>query len=148
MATARPARPARKAAAPAKAAGAANKSPAKTAPQRAARPAAAPAKHAPVKAVKAPTAKATSKVTAPAKNEKKKDKPEKVKVVRDSFTIPKSEYAAIAELKKRALAQGSEVKKSELLRAGLMLLAAASDAAFGKALAQVPTLKTGRPGKA
>ncbi len=78
----------------------------------------------------------------------KKGKPEKVKVVRDSFTIPKSEYAAIAELKKRALAQGIEVKKSELLRAGLMLLTAASDAAFGKALAQVPTLKTGRPGKA
>ncbi len=141
-------RPARKAAAPVKAAGAAKKSPAKTAPQRAARPAAAPAKPAPVKAVKAPTAKATSKVTAPAKAEKKKDKPEKVKVVRDSFTIPKTEYAQIADLKKRAMGLGQEVKKSELIRAGLLLLSSHNDTGLLKALAAVPTLKTGRPGKA
>ena len=145
MATARSARPARKAAAAVKAAGAAKKSPAKTAPQRAARPAAAPAKPAPVKAA---TAKATSKVTAPAKTEKKKDKPEKVKVVRDSFTIPKTEYAQIADLKKRAMGLGQEVKKSELIRAGLLLLASHNDAGLLKALAAVPTLKTGRPGKA
>jgi len=145
MATARPARPARKAAAPAKAATAAKKSPAKTAPRRAARPAAAPAKPAPVKAA---TAKATSKVTAPAKTEKKKDKPEKVKVVRDSFTIPKTEYAQIADLKKRAMGLGQEVKKSELIRAGLLLLSSHNDAGLLKALAAVPTLKTGRPGKA
>ncbi len=145
MATARPARPARKAAAPAKAATAAKKSPAKTAPQRAARPAAAPAKPGPVKAA---TAKATSKVTAPAKTEKKKDKPEKVKVVRDSFTIPKTEYAQIADLKKRAMGLGQEVKKSELIRAGLLLLTGQNDAGLLKALAAVPTLKTGRPGKA
>lgn len=145
MATARPARSARKAAAPAKAAVAAKKSPAKTAPQRAARPTAAPAKPAPVKAA---TAKATRKVTAPAKTEKKKDKPEKVKVVRDSFTIPKTEYAQIADLKKRAMGLGQEVKKSELLRAGLLLLTGQNDAGLLKALAAVPTLKTGRPGKA
>ncbi len=145
MATARPARPARKAAAPAKAATAAKKSPAKTAPQRAARPAAAPAKPTPVKAA---TAKATSKVTAPAKTEKKKDKPEKVKVVRDSFTIPKTEYAQIADLKKRAMGLGQEVKKSELIRAGLLLLSSHNDTGLLKALAAVPTLKTGRPGKA
>jgi hypothetical protein len=42
---------------------------------------------------------------------------------------------------------GLEVKKSELIRAGLLLLNSASDAAFKKALANVPTLKTGRPGK-
>ncbi len=123
----------------------------KPATKPATKPIAKQAAPAPVKAAAAPkTLKApapqTAKPTAP--KAEKKGKPEKVKVVRDSFTIPKSEYAAIAELKKRALAQGSEVKKSELLRAGLMLLAAASDAAFGKALAQVPTLKTGRPGKA
>ena len=144
MATARPARPARKAAAPAKAATAAKKSPAKTAPRRAARPAAAPAKPAPVKAA---TAKATSKVTAPAKTEKKKDKPEKVKVVRDSFTIPKVEYAQLAAMKKRAMDMGLEIKKSELLRAGLALLTGTNDAAFRKAVGNVPTLKTGRPGK-
>ena len=86
--------------------------------------------------------------SAPAKSTKKKDKPEKVKVVRDSFTIPKAEYTQIAELKKRALGMGLEAKKSELIRAGLLLLSNATDASLGKALKNVPTLKTGRPGKA
>jgi hypothetical protein len=91
---------------------------------------------------------ATKPVTvSPAKTDKKKDKPEKVKVVRDSFTIPKAEYAQIATMKKRAMDLGLEVKKSELLRAGLALLSTTTDAAFRKALGNVPTLKTGRPGK-
>ena len=81
------------------------------------------------------------------KADKKKEKPEKVKVVRDSFTIPKTEYTQIAALKKRAMALGLEVKKSELIRAGLLLLVGSSDAAFRKAMGEVPTLKTGRPGK-
>ena len=46
----------------------------------------------------------------------------KPKLVRDSFTIPKNEYAAIDALKARAIALGTSVKKSELLRAGLMAL--------------------------
>lgn len=82
------------------------------------------------------------------KADKKKDKPEKVKVLRDSFTIPKTEFAHIAELKKRAMALGHEVKKSELIRAGLLLLAVQKDVALLKALTAVPALKTGRPGKA
>jgi outer membrane biosynthesis protein TonB len=69
----------------------------------------------------------------------------KPKLVRDSFTIPKAEFAAIDTLKTRAIAMGSSVKKSELLRAGLMLLTGLSDSAFKAALAAVPTLKTGRP---
>ena len=73
------------------------------------------------------------------------DKDKKSKLVRDSFTIPKQEYAAIDALKARALAQGLAIKKSELLRAGLMALNAMSDAKLKTALAQVPTLKTGRP---
>ena len=101
--------------------------------------------------------KATTKAALPqvpaseadaSKANKKKTKPEKVKVVRDSFTIPKTEYAQIAALKKRALTMGLDIKKSELIRAGLALLSAASDAALRKALGNVPTLKTGRPGKA
>ncbi len=92
--------------------------------------------------------KAAPAKTAPLKGDKKKSKPEKVKVVRDSFTIPKAEYAQIGELKKRALALGQEVKKSELIRAGLLLLSQHNDAGLRKALAAVPTLKTGRPGKA
>lgn len=71
--------------------------------------------------------------------------PKKPKLVRDSFTIPKTEYAAIDALKNRAIGLGTSVKKSELLRAGLMLLQALNDAGFKSALSAVPTLKTGRP---
>lgn len=67
------------------------------------------------------------------------------KLVRDSFTIPKAEYATIDVLKIRAIGMGTSVKKSELLRAGLMVLKGMSDAAFKTAVAAVPTLKTGRP---
>lgn len=69
----------------------------------------------------------------------------KPKLVRDSFTIPKAEYAAIDALKGRALKLGVGVKKSELLRAGLMLLQQLNDARFKAAMASVPTIKTGRP---
>jgi hypothetical protein len=69
----------------------------------------------------------------------------KPKLVRDSFTIPKLEYAAIDALKTRAIAQGNSVKKSELLRAGLLALQAMTDAQFKAAVAAVPQLKTGRP---
>jgi hypothetical protein len=94
---------------------------------------------APAKAVK----KASAAPVVPVVAAPKKDK--KPKLVRDSFTIPKNEYEAIASLKARALSLGLGIKKSELLRAGLMQLAFMPDAAFAKALNAVPTLKTGRP---
>ena len=75
----------------------------------------------------------------------KAEKPKKIKVVRDSFTIPKPEFEQIDALKKRALGMGVSVKKSELLRAGLLVLRAMTDAAFKSAVANVPVLKTGRP---
>ena len=73
------------------------------------------------------------------------DKDKKAKLVRDSFTIPKEEYAAIEALKIRAMTLGLAIKKSELLRAGLMALTGLSDAKLKTALVAVPTLKTGRP---
>ena len=69
----------------------------------------------------------------------------KPKLVRDSFTIPKDEYAVIEVLKQRANALTQPAKKSELLRAGLKLLAGLSDAALRSALQAVPSIKTGRP---
>ena len=42
--------------------------------------------------------------------------------VRDTFTMPARDYGLIAELKKRCRALGVDVKKSELLRAGLAAL--------------------------
>lgn len=73
------------------------------------------------------------------------EKDKKPKLVRDSFTIPKNEYLALDSLKDRALQLGVAVKKSELLRAGLMVLCTLNDGAYKAALAGVPTLKTGRP---
>ena len=86
--------------------------------------------------------------TTAAKADAKPPKPEKVKkpkLVRDSFTIPKLEYAVIEELKQRAAKLGAPVKKSELLRAGIKLLATLATADYLAALAAVPTIKTGRP---
>jgi len=69
----------------------------------------------------------------------------KHKLVRDSFTIPKSEYAVLDELKQRAMRLTRPTKKGELLRAGIVALSAMTDAAFLAALGKVPSLKTGRP---
>ncbi|BFO55894.1 MULTISPECIES: hypothetical protein [Comamonadaceae] len=78
----------------------------------------------------------------PAVREAKAKKP---KLVRDSFTIPKEEYAAIEGLKQRLALLGTPAKKSELLRAGLVLLAGLSDAALARAMQAIPSIKTGRP---
>lgn len=114
---------------------------------------AAPRKATPRKAVTPKTkAKATGKRAAPQKAASRKvaapAKPAKVKkpkLVRDSFTIPKDEYAVIETLKQRAATLAQPVKKSELLRAGLKVLAGLSDAALRSALQAVPSIKTGRP---
>ena len=65
--------------------------------------------------------------------------------MRDSFTIPKSEFAVLDQLKRRAGLMARTVRKSELLRAGIKLLASLSNDALLSALSQVPTIKTGRP---
>lgn len=75
-------------------------------------------------------------------------KPKKPKLVRDSFTCPKDEYAAIDALKLRSAQQGHIAKKSELLRAGLKLLAGLEDPQLLAALQAVPSIKTGRPAQA
>lgn len=78
----------------------------------------------------------------------KEVKPKKPKLVRDSFTMPKDEYAALDALKLRAAKLARPAKKSEVLRAGVKALTALSDAAFLAALEVVPAIKTGRPKKA
>jgi len=98
-----------------------------------------------VKAVK-PVAPTQAKIV----NKPKADKPAKAKkpkLVRDSFTIPKEEYAVLETLKQRAGQLSQPTKKSEMLRAGIKALAAMPDAAFLAALKVVPSIKTGRPAK-
>jgi Flp pilus assembly protein TadB len=67
------------------------------------------------------------------------------KLVRDSFTIPKGEYAMLDVLKQRASGLTRPAKKSELVRAGVKALAAMDDATFLAVLRGVPSIKTGRP---
>ena len=96
-------------------------------------------------ASKAIVAKPAAAKPVAAKPTKAEAKPKKPKLVRDSFTIPKDEYAGIDTLKERSVALGRPAKKSELLRAGLMALLALSPNALHAALEAVPTIKTGRP---
>ena len=143
--TSAPATPAKPAATP--------KAPVKTAAKPAAKkasPAKAPAGKGSVKKAivkKAGVKKPATKPQASAKPVKaaKPEKTKKPKLVRDSFTIPKAEYVVLDDLKQRAAKLTRPAKKSELLRAGIKLLASISDAAFLTALEQVPAIKTGRP---
>jgi len=134
---------------------------AKAAPKASPKPAEKPAAKVADKATKAAapkSAKPVAKVAAPAKEDTpaavktkksaaKKPVAKKPKLVRDSFTFPEGDYDLIAALKQRALAAGREVKKSEVLRAGLVALAAMKDASLLKALDSVERIKTGRPAK-
>jgi len=90
---------------------------------------------------------AVKKVAAAKTPVVKAPKAPKLKMERDSFTMPKTEYAQFAVLKDRLVKLGQPAKKSELLRAGIMQLAAMTDAALKAAMAKVPTIKTGRPNK-
>lgn len=90
---------------------------------------------------------AVKKVAATKTPVVKAPKAPKLKMERDSFTMPKTEYAQFAVLKDRLVKLGQPAKKSELLRAGIMQLTAMTDAALKAAMAKVPTIKTGRPNK-
>jgi hypothetical protein len=86
----------------------------------------------------------STKTIAAAKSDKI-FKPKKDKLVRDSFTMPESEYSLIAAVKRRCLAKGVAVKKSEVLRAAVIGFAALSDAELTSALQTLVVIKTGRP---
>lgn len=75
----------------------------------------------------------------------KRGKPSRPKLIRDSFTMPEFDYARIKALKTRLLSAGVEIKKSEVLRAGLLALEGMSDTQLQKISGQVERIKTGRP---
>ncbi|WP_321916584.1 hypothetical protein [Paraburkholderia sp. J11-2] len=69
------------------------------------------------------------------------------KVVRDIFTMPRADYEQLSVLKQRCLDAGIAVKKSELVRAGLLLLASGPTKRLLAAVKAVEPVKTGRPPK-
>ncbi|WP_156373482.1 hypothetical protein [Pseudorhodoferax sp. Leaf267] len=72
----------------------------------------------------------------------------KTKLVRDSFTMPREDFDRIATLKERTLDFKRPTKKSELLRAGLVVLEKLSDAQLRSVLDALAPLKLGRPAAA
>lgn len=93
-----------------------------------------------VAAKKVPAASKSAAAEKPAKIKK-------VKMVRDSFTFPKAEFAVLEDLKLRGAKLSAPIKKTELIRAGIKALAAMDNASFLVAIRAVPSLKTGRPAK-
>lgn len=119
-----------------------------TAPARKSAPVAKTPAAARKTAVKAkPAVKAAADAPKPEMKFDVKEKTKKVKLVRDSFTMPEAEYAVLGEVKKACLKAGIEVKKSELLRVGVALIRQLDNARIQEILAGLPTLKAGRPKK-
>lgn len=88
-------------------------------------------------APESPAAKDVSTEVAPVK--------QKVKLVRDSFSMPKSEYHTLSDLKLRSARLGLLAKKSEILRAGVAVLSKMSDATVAAALDVILSLRTVPP---
>ena len=102
------------------------------------------AKMAPAKPRKQVVASAPASEPEPAQTGTSK---ERVRLVRDSFTLPEADYALIAALKARALGSQRHAKKSELLRAGLRVLAGLDAKTLVQTLDRLEPVKTGRPRK-
>jgi hypothetical protein len=83
----------------------------------------------------------------PVTKAKDKVKTKKSKLVRDSFSMPEVEYAALGEVKKACLSAGIEVRKSDLLRVGIALVRKMEFAHLTQAVAGLTPLKSGRPKK-
>lgn len=77
----------------------------------------------------------------------KPGKAKKIKLVRHSFSMPETEYAQFALLKKRVADFGGKAKRSELVRAGITLLSALDNVELTAAMARVERIKAGRPAK-
>jgi hypothetical protein len=81
------------------------------------------------------------------KEGQRKDDEKDEKLVRDSFTIPAGEYEVIDALKKRYLDSGIHMKKSEILRAGLLALSSMNSEELSAVAGRVARIKPGRPKK-
>jgi len=95
-------------------------------------------------AVKPTAKKAEAK---PGPTVKKTKKALKDKTVHDSFSMPKTEYLKIAEIKEACLKAGLHIRKSEILRAGLKALGEMSQSKLEATLAELGKVKAAHPKK-
>ena len=96
----------------------------------------------PVKVKSASKLKATESVATVGKAKVKKDV-----LVRDSFTMPQSEYQVLSLVKKACLQAGIEIKKSELLRIAVVQLAGLSVTKIATLQKGLNKIQAGRPKK-
>ena len=97
---------------------------------------------APIKAKSASKPQATEPVATEGKAKVKKDV-----LVRDSFTMPQSEYQVLSLVKKACLQAGIEIKKSELLRIAVVQLAGLSVTKIASLQKGLNKIQAGRPKK-
>jgi hypothetical protein len=95
-----------------------------------------------VKAKSTAKPKATESVATAGKVKVKKDV-----LVRDSFTMPQSEYQVLSLVKKACLQAGIEIKKSELLRIAVVQLAGLSVTKIATLQKGLNKIQAGRPKK-
>jgi len=76
--------------------------------------------------------------------EKKPSDSTSSKVIRDSFTFPKKDHDLIDVIKSRCLNNRANASKSEIIRAGLFVLAGLSDQELLIAIDSLEKLKLGR----
>lgn len=67
------------------------------------------------------------------------------KVIRDTFSLPPTDYALLEQLRGRALSVGLAINKSELVRTGLRLLSELNEADFRQIIQRIDKIKPGRP---
>ena len=94
------------------------------------------------KAPKIQTPKASSKVAVIASP---KPKPLQEKVIRDTFSLPQTDYTLIDALRKRCLKAETSATKSEIIRAGLHALSAMNNQELTQTLKSLQKVKAGRP---
>jgi hypothetical protein len=86
-------------------------------------------------------------MTTPLPSKKPVNDTDNSKLIRDTFSMPDSDYQLIAELLERSPALAARSTKSEIVRAGLKVLHNMDDDDLSQVLTQVERLKTGRPAK-
>lgn len=96
----------------------------------------------PVKSKSSSKPKATEPIAVAGKAKVKKDV-----LVRDSFTMPQSEYQVLSLAKKACLQGGIEIKKSELLRIAVVQLAGLSVRKIAILQKGLNKIQAGRPKK-
>jgi hypothetical protein len=77
----------------------------------------------------------------------KKTKPDQMKAVGDSFTMPTEEHEYLTTIKTNCLNKSIHVTKSDVIRVGLLLARNLSTAEFLKLWKTLPRLSPGRPRK-